>query len=68
MGLKRLKLNTFDLEQYIEVAIEAGTYKLYAEGDQEVDHGKYLVVWKKDDNRWKLHKDIWNSSISNQPA
>jgi ketosteroid isomerase-like protein len=68
MGLKQLKLTTRELEQYAEMAVETGTYKLYAEGEQEVDHGKYLVVWKKDNNRWKLHKDIWNSSVSSQPA
>jgi ketosteroid isomerase-like protein len=68
MGLKQLKLTTLELEQYEEMAVETGTYKLYAEGDQEVDHGKYLVVWKKDNSHWKLHKDIWNSSVSNQPA
>jgi uncharacterized protein (TIGR02246 family) len=68
MGLKQLKLTTLDLEQYQEMAVETGTYKLYAEGDQEVDHGKYLVVWRKDNDRWMLHRDIWNSSVSNQPA
>jgi ketosteroid isomerase-like protein len=68
MGLKHLKLTTVDLEQYEEMAVETGTYKLFAEGNQEVDHGKYLVVWKKENNHWKMHKDIMNSSISNQPA
>ena len=68
MGLQQLKLHTVDLEQYEEVAVETGTYKLYTVGEQEVDHGKYLVVWKKENNRWKLHKDIWNSSVSSRPA
>jgi ketosteroid isomerase-like protein len=28
----------------------------------ELDHGKYVVIWKKEAGGWKLHRDIWNSS------
>ena len=28
------------------------------------DEGKYVVVWKKqEDGSWKLHRDIWNSNL-----
>jgi ketosteroid isomerase-like protein len=23
--------------------------------------GKYIVVWKKDGDAWRLHRDIWNT-------
>ena len=25
--------------------------------------GKYIVVWKRDGGQWKLHRDIWNTSM-----
>jgi ketosteroid isomerase-like protein len=28
------------------------------------DMAKYLVIWKQgDDGMWRLHVDIWNSSL-----
>jgi len=47
-----------------QVVIEAGRATVWAVvgGREEiVDHGKYIVVWKRDDGRWKRHRDIFNS-------
>jgi ketosteroid isomerase-like protein len=27
------------------------------------DKGKYIVVWKKEDGKWKLHRDLSNSDL-----
>lgn len=27
------------------------------------DRGKYLVIWNRDGATWKLHRDIWNTSM-----
>ena len=42
-------------------AREIGTFSLRTKGEkpQEVA-GKYVVVWEKDGNDWKLAADIWN--------
>ncbi|WP_461491410.1 YybH family protein [Pontibacter sp. HJ8] len=64
MGVKQAKLDTLEVEQYDNTAIELGQYTLKAEGDQEIDKGKYIVVWKKKDGQWMLQKDIFNSSIT----
>jgi hypothetical protein len=29
-----------------------------------IDRGKYIVIWKLIQGEWKLHRDIWNSSLS----
>ena len=27
-----------------------------------LDSGKYIVVWKREGDAWRWHRDIWNSS------
>lgn len=62
MGIKKALLETVTAEKFGNIAIEEGRYKLFVEGDQIVDQGKYIVTWKKEDGQWKLQRDIWNTS------
>ncbi|MDF0643292.1 MAG: SgcJ/EcaC family oxidoreductase [Nitrospira sp.] len=62
MGLKGASLETTELEAHGDTAIEVGRYRLLAGGDAVADQGKYLVVWKHDNGKWKLHRDIWTTS------
>lgn len=62
MGIKAAVLQTQELEQLGDTAIEVGRYTLRAGDDEVVDQGKYVVVWKNDEGTWKLHRDIWNTS------
>ena len=63
-GLKSAKLETLELDGYEDTAIEVGKYELGGSDGHTVDSGKYVVIWKNDDGRWKLHRDIWNTSQS----
>jgi uncharacterized protein (TIGR02246 family) len=65
MGVREGVLETVDLEALGDTAIEMGRYTMKVDGGAVADHGKYVVVWKNDGKRWKLHKDIFNTS---QPA
>jgi ketosteroid isomerase-like protein len=59
MGLKSVKLQTVDLEVSGDTANEVGEAHLtLASGEAVV---KYVVVWKKADGGWQLHRDIWNT-------
>jgi uncharacterized protein (TIGR02246 family) len=62
MGIRKVMLETVSAEKYGSVAIEEGRYTSYLEGDQVLDQGKYIVTWKKEDGKWKLDLDIWNTS------
>jgi len=64
MGIKSAKLETIEVEGMGNTAYEVGKYTLYAEGDQMIDQGKYIVIWKQVEGEWKLHRDIWNTSMS----
>jgi uncharacterized protein (TIGR02246 family) len=62
MGIKEVKLESVEVEGHGDTAIEVGTFALAGEGGQELDAGKYIVIWKREDGQWKLHRDIFNSS------
>lgn len=54
-------LETVSVRAFGSTAIERGKYTLIA-GTEAVDTGKYLVVWRLEGGRWKLYRDIWNTS------
>lgn len=45
------------------IGYEVGTYAIQDSTGMEVDHGKYVVVWKYVNGEWKLFRDTWNSSV-----
>jgi ketosteroid isomerase-like protein len=63
MGIKTAKLETVELEGQGDAAYEVGKYILSGEGGEVIDSGKFIVIWKKEREKWKLHRDIWNSSM-----
>ena len=65
MGLKEAMLETIDLDEHGDTAIETSRYALTADDGSVADHGTYIVIWKNDGGTWKVHRDIFNTS---QPA
>ena len=62
MGIKGAKLEIIEVEGFVDTAIEVSKCKLLDGEGQVLDQGKYIVIWKKVDGEWKLHRDIFNSS------
>jgi ketosteroid isomerase-like protein len=62
IGLKDVRLNTLDLQVAGDMAYEVG------EADLTIATGKaalnFVVVWKKTDGQWRLHRDIWNTKAA----
>lgn len=46
-----------------DLAVEEGTYSFDVPGVPS-DKGKYLVVWYKQDGKWLVAQDIWNSDMT----
>ena len=67
MGIKKATLETLEVEGMGDTACEVGKYTLFIEGEQVADSGKYVVIWKMVNGQWKLHRDIWNTSMPAQP-
>jgi ketosteroid isomerase-like protein len=34
-----------------------------AEGNV-LDRGKYVVVWQREQGQWRIHRDIWSTSLT----
>ena len=66
-GLK-IALETAEVVDGGGSATEIGTYVLSDAKGTALDTGKYIVLWKKDGGKWKLHRDIWNSNKPPAPA
>lgn len=59
MGLPKLQLITKQVEEHGDTAWEVGVYTMTLQGVS--DEGKYIVVWKRQGDDWKLAADIWNT-------
>ena len=67
VGLKTAVRETIELDEQGDTAIEVGRYTFFGLLDAVVDIGKYIVIWKHDGHTWRLHRDMWNSSILDRP-
>lgn len=65
MGMPQLSLQTKEVEEIGDTACEIGQYTLKFQpsgGEPVTDVGKYVVIWKRDGDAWKLAVDIWNTN------
>lgn len=44
-------------------ALETGKWVMTSKDGKHLDHGVYLVFYKKAGGTWKIYRDIWNSSM-----
>jgi uncharacterized protein (TIGR02246 family) len=64
-GITKVDLRLNDVWGTEDLLVEEGELSLFA-GDTEVAQEKYIVVWKKEDGKWKLFRDIFNSNLPAQ--
>ena len=63
LGISTVRLDSSELGVQGGMAVEIGQYTLAGSDGNTIDTGKYLVVWKNEGGAWKLHRDIWNTSM-----
>ena len=63
MGTPGLKLTATEVSGTEDQVSEVGTYSMTDKSGKETDKGKYIVLWKMEDGKWKLHRDIFNSDL-----
>ncbi len=62
-GIKTIELKTAEIDSGGNKAFEVGKYVLKTEGGQTADQGKYMVSWKLENGKWKMHRDMINTSL-----
>lgn len=61
-GITSVNLITIDVWGMENLITEEGELSLFAD-EVVVYQGKYIVLWKKVDGKWKLFRDIFNSNL-----
>ncbi len=61
MGIRNLKLITEEVMGGPDAVAEIGKYEVLGDKDASFDKGKFIVVWKTENGKWKMHRDVWNS-------
>ena len=62
-GIRGARLTTNELTDCGDTAVEVGSYELLGSTNNVLDRGKYVVVWRRENGQWRLHRDIFNTSV-----
>lgn len=63
LGIRDARPVTLEVIPMGDLAVEVGTFSLHGEDGTVLDRGNIMVVWKQEDGVWKMHRDMWNSSL-----
>lgn len=63
-GARSADFQTLDLEGTARRLTEGGRYVLRDGQGEILDMGKYLVIWKKVGGQWKIHRDMFNTTMN----
>jgi ketosteroid isomerase-like protein len=46
-----------------DLVVEEGTYNFPDGKGGSFDKGKFIALWKQEDGKWKLYREIWNTDM-----
>jgi ketosteroid isomerase-like protein len=58
-----LEFQTQELDLSGDTAIEVGSYLRRRADGSLFDRGKYIVIWKRVAGEWKIHRDMFSTSL-----
>ena len=67
-GLGGAKMTTLEVHGRGATATEVGEYEMMDKTGKSIDHGKYIVVWKHEGSKWKMHRDMFSTSVAAKPT
>ena len=62
-GMHTFELQFIDLEQSGDKLIARGKYVMNNKQDEIIDIGKFMAIYKKENNTWRLQIDMFNTSM-----
>ena len=66
-GIARVVLKTVDVFGQGTTATEVGEYELQDKAGKVLDRGKYIVVWRREGEKWKLLRDMFSTNLPPPP-
>jgi ketosteroid isomerase-like protein len=67
MGVSNLEITTTELIGGKESVAEIGTYNVKNKDGASLETGKFIVLWKQENGKWKMHRDIFNADPGAPP-
>jgi uncharacterized protein (TIGR02246 family) len=62
-GVAGIGLKTLEVFAEGSTATEVGQYELRDKEGKVLDHGKYIVVWRHEGDKWKLLRDMFSTNV-----
>jgi uncharacterized protein (TIGR02246 family) len=62
-GITGVGLKTLEVFDHGSTATEVGQYELRDKAGKVLDHGKYIVVWRREGGHWKLLRDMFSTNV-----
>ncbi len=62
-GVSKLTLTTLEVWGDENFITEEGLFEIKTKEGAQIDKGKYIVLWKKEGGKWKVHRDMSNSDL-----
>ena len=59
-GVASLKIEADEIYRIGETVVDIGEFAALAENGMVMARGNYMTIWKREDGRWKVHRDISN--------
>jgi ketosteroid isomerase-like protein len=62
-GIAGVELKTLEVFGHGPTATEVGQYELRDRAGKVLDHGKYIVIWRREGGNWKLLRDMFSTNV-----
>jgi uncharacterized protein (TIGR02246 family) len=62
-GIAGVGLKTLEIFGQSPTVTEVGQYELSDKTGKVIDHGKYIVIWRRESGHWKLLRDMFSTNI-----
>jgi uncharacterized protein (TIGR02246 family) len=62
-GIAGIGLKTLEVFAHGSTATEVGQYELRDKAGKVLDHGKYIVVWRREGGKWMLLRDMFSTNV-----
>lgn len=63
-----IELPTGNIYGDANLVVEEGTYNFPDGNGGSADKGKFIALWKQEDGKWKLYREIWNTDLPPAPS